>query len=97
MNEWNISQAKSKFTQMVISSEEAPQIICNRGKPVGAMIHIDLFNELMALREKERKPTIAEMLEELKIIRESEPVEIDIPERRDRPNPFEETADEMAL
>ena len=97
MNGWNISQAKAKFTQVVTSSENAPQIICNRGQPVCAMIQIDLFNELMALREKDRKPTIAEMLEELKIIRQSEPVEIDIPERCDRPNPFEETADEMAL
>ena len=44
----------------------------------------------MTLKEKVQTPTIAELLAELKIIRESEPVEIDIPARRDRPNRFEE-------
>jgi hypothetical protein len=44
----------------------------------------------MTHQEKGQKPTIAELLAELKIIRESEFVDIDIPERRDRPNLFEE-------
>lgn len=44
----------------------------------------------MTLKEKAQRPTIAEFLAELKIIRESEPVEIDVPERSNRPDRFEE-------
>ena len=97
MNEWSISQAKEHFSRIIASSEESPQIIRRRGKPVSAVIPIRLFNELMALRQEKKKPAISELLEELKAIRESEPVEIEIPERRDRPNPFEGEWDDMAL
>ncbi len=97
MNQWNISEAKAKFAQVVLSSGETPQIICNRGKPISAMIRIDLFHELMALRRKSEKPTVAELLDELKDIRRFETVDIEIPLRRDRPNPIEDPSDEMAL
>ncbi len=95
MDYWNISQAKAKFAHLVLSSEKSPQIICNRGNPVSALIHIDLYNELMAVKEREKNPTIAELLDELKAINESEPVEMDIPERKNRPNPFEEEKEEL--
>ncbi len=84
MEEWSISKAKEKFNQVVSLSEDSPQIICNGDRPVSAVIHIDLFRELMALREKKKKPTIAELLDGLQITRESEPLDIEIPERRDR-------------
>ena len=97
MDRWNIAEAKAKFTQVVDSSRDSPQIICKRNKPVSAIVHIDLFSKLMRLGENEKKPTIAQLLDELKDIRQTEDIDIEIPERRDRPNPFEETPDEMAL
>ncbi|MFP4308071.1 MAG: type II toxin-antitoxin system Phd/YefM family antitoxin [Desulfococcaceae bacterium] len=97
MNEWSISQAKENFSRIIASSEESPQIIRRRGKPVSAVIPIQLFNELMSLRDKTPRPTIAELLEELKGIQESDPVDLEVPERWDRPNPFEDEADEMDL
>lgn len=97
MKDWSISQAKAKFTKVIVSSEESPQIICNRGKPVSAVIHIELFKELLALKDKQRKPTVSELLADLKVLQKTDPVEIDIPERRDRPNPLEDTSNEMDL
>ncbi len=97
MDKWNISEAKARFTRVVVSSRHSPQIICKRNKPVSAIIHIDLFKELMTLKENKEKPTIAQLLDELKGIREAEHMDIEIPARRDRSNPFEETPDEMAL
>ncbi len=97
MEQWNISQAKARFTQLIRSSESAPQIVCNRGKPISAMVDIELFNELMALKEKDRTPTIPELLEELKSVRQTEQVDIEVPQRCDRPNPLEDEIDEMAL
>lgn len=97
MDKWNISTAKAKFAKLILSSEKEPQIICNRGKPVGAVVQIGLFRELMALKETMEKPTIAQLLDELKTIRQSEPIDIEIPDRRNRRNPFEGDTDEMAL
>jgi len=97
MNEWSISQAKENFSRIIASSEEAPQIIRRRGKPVSAVIPIQLFNELMSLRGKAKRPTIAELLEELKGIQKADPVDLEVPERWNRPNPFEDEADEMDL
>ncbi len=97
MDQWNISAAKAQFTRVISSSEKEPQIICNRGKPVSAVVHIDLFRELMTLSRKAGKPTIAQLLDELKTISESEPIDIQIPDRQNRQNPFEDEIDEMAL
>jgi len=97
MEKWKISEAKAKLTALLTSCIKEPQIICNREKPVAVVINVKLFEELMQIKKKERKPSMAELLEELKSIREIEIVEIEIPERKDRVNPMETTENEMAL
>ncbi len=97
MEKWKISEAKAKLTALLTSCIKEPQIICNREKPVAVVINIKLFEELMQIKKKERKPSMAELLEELRSIREIETVEIEIPERKDRANPMETTENEMAL
>ncbi len=97
MEKWKISEAKAKLTALLTSCIKEPQIICNREKPVAVVINVKLFEELMQIKKKERKPSMAELLEELRSIREIETVEIEIPERKDRANPMETTENEMAL
>ena len=97
MKKWKISEAKAKFTDLLISCKKDPQIICNRENPVSAVINIALFEELMKLRKSQQRPTIAQLLSELEAINESEPLEIEVPPRQNRPNPFEGSTDEMAL
>lgn len=97
MQKWKISEAKSKFTELLKLCKQNPQIICNRDRPVGAVINTNLFEELMALRKKHQKPTIAQLLTELEIIKKAKPLEIEIPARQNRQTPFEENTDEMAL
>jgi prevent-host-death family protein len=97
MNKWKISEAKAKFTQLIVSSNQSPQIICNREKPISVVMDIRLFEELMALKQKQDKPTIAELLAKLHLINESERVDLEIPSRKDRPQALEEISDEMAL
>lgn len=76
-------------------------------KAVAVVLSVELFRELLrlkpdlpdakALEEElsdewaENRPTMAELWAQLKVIREEEPEELDIPPRVDRPNPmFEE-------
>ncbi len=97
MKKWKISEAKARFTELMNVSREEPQIICNRENPVGAVIDIHLFEELMALRASHQLPTISDLLSELGEIQQIEPSEIDLPPRKDRTTPFEDSDDEMAL
>nr|MBC8362733.1 type II toxin-antitoxin system prevent-host-death family antitoxin [Candidatus Desulfatibia profunda] len=97
MRQWKISEAKARFTEVLSSCKTEPQIICNRQNPVGAVISVRLFEELMKLRNEQQKPTVAQLLSELESIKISEPSEIEIPPRKDRPNLFDRSADEMAL
>ncbi len=97
MNSWKISEAKAKIAVLLQFCKNEPQIICNREKPVGAVISMDLFEELMEYRKQKETPTIAQFLSELELIKEIEPTELEIPCRKNRPTPFEESANEMAL
>jgi len=97
MRKWKISEAKAKFTEMLSACESVPQIICKRDKAVGVLIPIRFFEELMELKKKHEKPSMADLIEELQTIMESETAEMEIPSRQDRTNPFEEHSDELAL
>lgn len=97
IQKWKISEAKTKFTELLKLCKQDPQIICNRERPVGAVININLFEELMELRKKHQKPTISQLLAELEAIKKAKPLDIEIPARQNRPTPFEENTDEMAL
>ena len=98
MDKWKISEAKAQFTKLLTFSKNAPQIICNRDKPVSVVMNIKLFEELIKLRDASvHRPTIAEMLSEMESIKKLEPGGITIPKRMNRTNPFEESTDEMDL
>ena len=87
MRKWKISEAKAKFTELLMSCENGPQIICNREKPVSAVMSMKLFKELMELRKVRETPTIAQLLTELESIKKIEPDEIEIPMRQNRTTP----------
>ena len=97
MGRWKISEAKAKFTALLGSCRKGPQIICNRERPVAVVIDVKLFDEVMELRKTQEKPSIAELLQELQSIQQSETSEIEMPPRQDRPNSIQEASDEMAL
>ena len=95
MKTWTIYDAKDRFTEVVQSCSEEPQIVYDHGQPVGVMIGVTLFNELIELQHRQPRPTIAELLDELTDIMEHEPVEIEIPDRQDRSHPLIEATDEV--
>ncbi len=97
MDRWKISEAKAKLTALLTSCIKEPQIICNREKPVAAVINVKLFEELMQIKKEKKRPSIAELLDELRSIREIETAEIVISDRKDRSNPMETAKNEMAL
>lgn len=85
MKEWKIAEAKAKLSEMVASSAEEPQLLYNRKKPVAAVISIEEYEAFMAYKKAQKKPTMAELLDELLEINKIEPEMDELPPRTDRP------------
>ena len=85
---WNIAQAKQQFSEVVRHSKEEPQLICNRGKAVAAMVDAETFMEFMQWRKREAAHSLGSSFSEFRKICAEENYEFSIPPRRDRENPF---------
>ena len=65
MATWKIRDAKTHFSDLMKASGKEPQIISNREQKIRAVIDIELFMELMKLRENSQKPTIKQLVDNL--------------------------------
>jgi hypothetical protein len=86
MRTWTVTDVKDRFAEIMRASLQEPQIVYDQNKPVSVVVNVNFFHQLMNLRARQARPTIAELLEELREIHKSEPVEIEAPTRQDRPN-----------
>ena len=85
---WNIAQAKQQFSEVVRHSREEPQLICNRGKAVAAIVDAETFNEFVRWRTRVAAHSLGASFAEFRKICAEEDYELPIPPRRDRENPF---------
>lgn len=97
MRTWTLTDAKSRIAEIFRSCVQEPQIVYDQNKPVGVVVDVKLFADLMRLRTRPYRPTIAELFEKLDEIHKFEEVEIEAPIRHDRPNELIESADEISL
>ena len=85
MKKWKISEAKARFSVVVEEGQKEPQAILNRDRPVAVLMGYAEYEELSRLREEARRPTVSELLDELREIDgEGDPV---IPPRKNRKQP----------
>jgi hypothetical protein len=96
MKTWTLTDAKTRIVEIFRSCLQEPQIIYDLDKPIGVIVDVRLFNELMNLHTRQHRPTIAELLDELTEIHKFEKVEIEAPTRQDRPNAMIEMVDEIS-
>jgi len=92
MRTWTLSDVKDRFAEIVGACLQEPQFVYDQNKPVSVVVNVNFFNQLMNLRARQARPTIAELLDELREIHKSEPVEIEAPIRQDRSNAIFEIA-----
>jgi len=93
MRTWTVTDVKDHFAEIIRACLQEPQFVYDQNKPVSAVVDIKFFNQLMNLRARQARPTIAELLDELREIHKSEPVEVEAPIRQDRPNAMLEIAE----
>jgi hypothetical protein len=92
MRIWTVTDVKDRFAEILRASLQEPQFVYDQNKPVSVVVDVNFFNRLMNLRTRQTRPTIAELLQELREIHKSEPVEFETPTRQDRPNAMLEIA-----
>ena len=66
---------------------EEPQVLFNRKKPVAALVDMEEYEAFLEYKKSKRKPTMAELLDELHEINQVEPEMDELPPRTDRPIP----------
>ena len=86
--DWKIAEAKQKFSELVKAAEGEPQWIYNRDKLVAAMVPAETLQEFLSWRHQKEARTLGDAFEELRQICAEENYTLEIPPRRERPNPF---------
>lgn len=85
---WKIGQAKQRFSEVVRRAATEPQLICNRDRVVAAVVDAESAERLQAIRENERRSSIADAFEALRAITRREQYTLRTPSRKNRRNPF---------
>jgi antitoxin (DNA-binding transcriptional repressor) of toxin-antitoxin stability system len=93
---WNIAEAKQKFSEVVRAAEGEPQWIYNRDKLVAAVVPPETLQEFLEWKTCRQRPTMAEALAKLRRICEEESYSLEVPPRRNRPNPFADALDDSS-
>lgn len=84
---WNIADAKRHFSELIRSAASEPQLIYNRDRLVAAVVNPTTLEEFQRWQAAHRL-SVAERFAEYRALAAEEGYELEIPERRDRANPF---------
>jgi PHD/YefM family antitoxin component YafN of YafNO toxin-antitoxin module len=87
---WKITQAKRKFSELVHSVLQEPQLIYNRDRLVAVVIEAEAYGEFLAWREVQNQASVANALTELRELCTEENYTLMVPPRQDRNNFFVE-------
>lgn len=90
---WTTAEARQNLSQLLRAASEEPQIITNRGRPVAAVIGEDDFEAFRRWRESRPTASLGDTLDELTGACQADAWSLQVPSRRDRPNPFAEVGD----
>ena len=88
---WNIASAKQQFSEVVRLTDEKPQAIYNRDKPVAVIISAQDFEDFQRWRAERDRPSLAQQFDEIRALLAAEGLDgIELPPRTTRPNPMDE-------
>lgn len=94
---WNVADAKQRFSEVIRAAEDEPQWIYNRDKLVAAVVPAGTVQEFLAWQKETERPSLAEAFAELRRICDEEDYTLEIPPRQERPNPFPDALDELSV
>lgn len=86
--DWKVAEAKQRLSEVIRAAAEEPQWLYNRDRLVAAIVEPQTFQDFLAWREQEHRPSIGEAFAELRGICAEEGYTIEASSRHDRTNPF---------
>ena len=84
MREWNATEAKQHFGELLNASDAEPQMITVRGAPRAVLVEAQQFSRVARFGVQ---ATVSEWLERLRRL-EDDAMDLDLPEREDRADGF---------
>jgi len=90
---WSVAQAKRQFSELLHSSEQAPQPIYNQGRLVAAVVDAKTFTEFERWWAQKR---LGNAFCELRRIESEQGYELVAPTRADRANPFSKVLNDLS-
>lgn len=85
---WNVATAKQRFSEVVRSVKDEPQLIFNRDRLVAAVVDAESWQAFQSWQERQQRVSLAEAFDELRRMAAEESYELEVPERLDRANYF---------
>ncbi len=89
---WKVAEAKQRFSEVVRSASKEPQLIFNRDRLVAAVVDPDSWQAFQSWRQRQQQRSLADVFTEFRLIAAEENYQLELPERRDRPNAFSHVA-----
>jgi hypothetical protein len=86
--DWKVAEAKQRLSEVIRAAGEEPQWLYNRDRLVAAVVEPQTFQDFLAWREREHRPSLGEAFSDLRRICAEEGYTIEPPSRRDRTNPL---------
>ena len=92
---WHIAEAEQSFSRLVEATHDEPQLIYDRDRLVAAVVEAETFQEFVEWRKRQR-PSLAAGAAEVRRVCAEEGYVFEIPERKNRPNPFADALDDLS-
>ena len=78
---WEVTKAKQQFSDLINAVAEEPQLIYDQNQLVAVVVEAEVFQEFLAWRKQQKKPSVADSIKELRQIMEEENYTLEIPPR----------------
>ena len=88
--QWNVAEAKQKFSAVLRASVDEPQEILNRGRLVAAVVDAEAFQQFQDWQKQQKTASLAATFAELRQLCQDEHYILAVPSRRNRKNRFAE-------
>ncbi|MDW7711227.1 MAG: type II toxin-antitoxin system prevent-host-death family antitoxin [Deferrisomatales bacterium] len=90
--QWTIAKARQRFSELLQQASREPQAVCNRHRPVAAVVDFETFQRFEQWRQAGMRRSVADAFDELRGIAAGS---IEAPPRVDRPNAWAEEDNEL--
>ncbi len=85
---WKIEEAQQRFSELIQAVEQEPQLIYQQNQLVAVVVEAQTYQQFLQWQQQQAQRSLSQAFAELRQMCEEEDYTLEIPDRRDRLNPF---------